>query len=263
MASAPLTRPAAALRPAARQGTGFVNWDSWVNANRTGAEAAAQRLMQPTQGALASATSSLEEGRQKFDDSLGAAGLPGYDPNAYVSDEDIARRADATWSGPNGLLEEQKAAAGYEGAQKANRDSERMANIYSRMGSLREAFGQGGPAYSAGQQRLDSALLQSTSGGAFKQQKQQAKSLLDRYGTEIGAAGERAKAAREKFGQATAGYQWARSVGGSLGGDNRGNALQTPGTMTPEDPNIGRARRNGYVPPGQPNPNDWARYRGG
>jgi hypothetical protein len=219
-----------------RQGTGFINWGDMVAANRGGANRTSKALMDPTEAALGIAEGELDIGTKELNREIGAATLDPYNPNT-TTDAEADLYSGATYGGPNAATDNVQFEAGLGRAQRADVAAKRAADMYSRIGTLKDAFGKGNPGYSPGMQRLDSALLETTNGQAFRDQSKAAGGLLDKFSASGKAVGESIASAKQKTADAATGYQNAVRYRNTPGAPV-GTPIQTPGTM-PDAPPVG------------------------
>jgi len=208
--------------PSTRQGTGFINFADFVNANRGGAERVAGALQQPYAEQVRRGTYDLKSGQEEFDRDVDAATLR-YDPNRASTDDGTLRGY--SYSGPSGLMDNQQFASGYGDARSADVGARRLADTYGRMGLLRETYGAKSPTYTTGQQTFDSALLGAVGQRGFESQRKDAGSLLDRFNAAQSASVGTADAARGASRAAQQQYMDAYNAPPALGGDQRRNPL--------------------------------------
>ena len=145
-------------------GTGFINWGSYVNANRGSAERLGAQLQQGVADTGAKARRNLYEAQDQMAAQVRAA------------DESGA----TTYGGPSSYGDLAVFQEGERAAAAAARDSKRLADIYGRMGMLGERYGAA-PGYGMGARAFDSALLGSVGQDGFEASKKQYGALPGDY----------------------------------------------------------------------------------
>lgn len=173
---------AAPSRP--RQGSGYINFEDFVRANRAGAQRLAGQLGAPVAEQGAEASRLLGRAQGDFDwqtkDAELRAGQTGVD-----------------YSGPNSLADHEDFSAGQEAAEKAQQGARRLADIYGRMGMLGETYGTT-TGYGTGARAFDAALLGAVGQGGFEQQRQQYGGMGDTYRSALEASRGAADSARAR-----------------------------------------------------------------
>lgn len=192
-----------------RQSTGHINWNSFVGANRGGANRTARALMAPTETDLSMGAQQHEMSMPFLNRDIEAGTVTGPDFTNFVTADDMERYSGASYGGPNAATDNEQYAAGLGMAQRAGNESQRLADMYSRMGALKDTFGKDNPGYSRGMQAFDSALLDSTSRGAFKDLKTRSGGLLDKFSASTKAVGDRVGEAKQK--SAAAVGEWGKA----------------------------------------------------
>lgn len=236
--------------PAPRQSTGYINWSSFVNANRPGAERVAGALQQPYQQDMQHADAGFRAGQEEFTRDVGANTLT-YDPNRASGDDGTLRNY--TYGGPSSLMDNEQFSKGYGDAQHAAEGSARLADTYGRMGLLRDTYGAKSPTYGPGQQTFDSALLGSVGQGGFEAMGKGATGLLDRFRTAQSASVGTANDARERSRQAAGQYMDAYNAPPDLGGDVQRNPINGTPPPAPTLGDIYTQRNNpDYLNAGDP-----------
>lgn len=152
-----------------RQGTGFVNFDQYLAANRGSAQALAERLSGDVRAQGKKAQGVIDPAMAEFERNLSTGG-----PNTPSSVADIY-----------GFQQ------GQEAADKAAESSMRLADIYGRMGALGEAYGAT-PGYNYGMRGLDSALAGAVGQGQFEGMRKEYGDLFKQYGDALTASEKRA-----------------------------------------------------------------------
>lgn len=168
-----------------RQGTGHINWGSFVNANRGSAERLAGQLLAPV-------NAKGEMGERILDEAQGP-----FQAQIEQGDE----RGVTSYQGPSSLAGMPNWAEGEEAARQASQGSRQLADIYGRQGLLASMYGAT-PGYGAGSAAFDAALLGSVGQGGFEGARKAYGGLSDAYRTALGqsatAATEAAQRARER-----------------------------------------------------------------
>jgi uncharacterized phage infection (PIP) family protein YhgE len=203
--------------PPSQRGTGFINWDQFVNANRGATDATVAKLVGGVQGAGQRAEDSLGFAMEDFERNLGASTLR-FDPNSEKDWEELSRYV---YDGPEGVAGDQNFQYGLKEAQRATKDSAALANPYGRQEMLRQQFGAGNPRYSAGQQRFDSAITGTAGRGKFEQLQQDFKGLLPKYNQAAATTAQQAGQAKKDSAEAARQYAAGRP---------------TPTTPAPQNP---------------------------
>lgn len=162
-----------------RQGTGFINWDSFVNANRASTGRLGSQLQQGVDATGGKARQSLFEAQDQM-----AAGVKGAED-----------RGDTTYTGPASYADLPVFQEGQQAADNAARDSRRLADIYGRMGMLGERYGAT-PGYGAGGRAFDSALLGSVGQEGFEASRKQYGALPGEYAAALTASAQLGEQAR-------------------------------------------------------------------
>lgn len=202
--------------PPPRQGTGFINFDDFVNANRSGAQRVASALQTPYEQDQQRADAGLRSGQEEFARDVDANTLR-YDPNRAAMDDGSLRTY--TYAGPSSLMDNQQFESGYGDARHAAEGSKRLADTYGRMGLLRDFYGAKSPTYTTGQQAFDSALLGGVGQKGFETTRKNAGGLLDKFNAAQSSSVGAANAAREQSRQAAGQYMSTYSAPPALGGD--------------------------------------------
>jgi hypothetical protein len=228
--------------PPSQRGTGFINWEDFVNANRGATQRTVDTLAGGVQGAGQRAQDSLGYAQEDFERNLDANTLR-FDPNSDKSWDELSRY---TYMGPDGLAGDQNFQAGLGEARRASRDSALLANPYGRQELLRQQFGAGKPNYTAGQQRFDSALTGTAGRGRFEQLQKDFGGLLGKYNEAATSAFQRAQQARKESGEAAGLYGAYRNYqpGPGQAQDNQTRPLPPPAPTPaprPADPRAGNA----------------------
>lgn len=199
--------------PPARRGTGHINWSDFVNANRGASQRVGQALSTPTEQARQRGEAGLSAAAVDFNRLVGENTL-NFDPNRNPTG-----LSSTVYRGPGSLTDTTPGASGMAAAEEAARGAESLSSLYGRTNLLRENFGRSG--YSPGQQRFDSALLQSTNQAGFDALKKSTGGLLDRFTQANADSVGRANTARATTADAARRYgiqeegaaEWARRYG--------------------------------------------------
>lgn len=190
-----------------RQSTGHINWSQFTSANRGATERTAKDLMAPVANDIYTGSTQHDIGEALLNREIEANTLQGIDRSQFRSAEEMERKGGTTYGGPNAATDEEQFAAGLGAAERAGNVSKRNADMYTRMGSLKDAYGMGNPGYSRGMQAFDSALLDTTSGADLRGQAKQAQGLLDKFSATRNRVGERVGAAKEQTANAAGEWQ--------------------------------------------------------
>jgi hypothetical protein len=170
-APAPLgapAEPATAPAPAAPQqrGSGFVSFDRYLDANRAGAQAMAQKVGDAVEQSGKTAAGAIQGAQDKFSTETQKAGL-GYDPTKATTEEQARTLSGTTYTGPKTW---EDAGVNVKDVTKATLDASGKVSALGTSGGiaalLREAYN--GPS-TAGGSLLDSALTGAAGGGRFQQ----------------------------------------------------------------------------------------------
>lgn len=164
-----------------RQGTGFVNWDQFVNANRGTAERLAGDLQGGVAETGANAKKNLSLGEQAIAEQIG------------VNDSSGA----TDYSGSSSLADTGYFQEGQMQADKAARDSRQLANNWGRMGMLAEKFAAT-PGYGVGMQAFDASLLGSVGQGGFEAQRKEFSGLPGQFSSALAGSVKDVEAARNR-----------------------------------------------------------------
>jgi hypothetical protein len=243
--------------PATRQGTGHINWNSFVAANRSGAQRVAGALQQPYQQDMERADAGFRAGEEEFARDVDANTLT-YDPNRASGDDGTLRNY--SYAGPGSLMANEQFAKGYEDVRHADEGARRLADTYGRMTLLRDFYGPKSPTYTAGQQTFDSALLGGVGQGGFESTRKSAGGLLERFKGAQAASVGTANAARDRSRQAAGQYMAAHNAPPAFGGDQARNPINntpppqqtlgdiytqrnSPDYLNTGDPRLARNRR--------------------
>lgn len=246
---------------APRSGTGFVNFDSFVNANQGAINRTRSAMLDPVNRRLQNADKDRAYGLEDLNRNI-SANTVGYDPQRSWSD--VERLKDASYGGPNSALDNENFSIGYGNALGANKDAQRQANQYGRAGALRDQFGAGQPTYSAGNQMFDSALL--GAGGGRKAYEDTAKAgahLFDAFQKDMGTVNSSINNARNTTKDTASRYGAEWNAPPALGQDNVTKPLPVTAPQAPaslgdmytqrNDPNYLNAGRPG-TPKKKPQP---------
>lgn len=167
--------------PPSRQGTGFVNWGQFVNANRGSAQRVGDELRQGV-------TASQDEANKKFFESQ----------DQFAAQLRSAQEAGGpSYSGPSSYADLPVFQEGQAAADKAYRDSRMLANVYGREAMLGKKYGAT-PGYGPGAMAFDSALLGSVGQGGFETTRAQSSGLPERYASGLAQSAERGSQAANR-----------------------------------------------------------------
>lgn len=165
----------------ARQGTGFINWDQFVNANRGSASRLAGELDSGVHAGGDDAVKKFYESQDQF-------------AGAIRNAED---QGATEYTGPSSYADLPVFQEGQQAADKAAKDSRQLANIWGRMGMLGEKYAAT-PGYGTGQQAFDSALLGSVGQRNFEATRSQYGGLPQRYSQGLAQSAAQGAQARER-----------------------------------------------------------------
>jgi hypothetical protein len=205
-----------------RQGTGHINWDQFVNANRASATSLAQKLQDPIAQQGAQGQFLLDRSKGDYEWGVGNA-------------EGEANLRGGDYAGPRSLADIPDYATGLEAAEKAAKGSRQLADIYGRAGMLGEQFGSTA-GYGAGARTFDSALLGSVGQGGFEATRNQYGSGGDAYRSALEASRPLATSAAGRVRDRNAAKDW----GGFLGNDQKAVPIAAP--APPPNPYVQSAK---------------------
>jgi hypothetical protein len=164
-----------------RQGTGFINWNQFVNANRGTAGRLAGELDAGVQAGGQDASKKFYESQAQF---AGAV-------------RDAENQGVTEYTGPSSWADLPVFQEGQQAADKAAKDSRQLANIWGRAGMLGKKYAAT-PGYGTGQQAFDSALLGSVGQGSFETTRSQYGGLPQRYADGLAQSAQLGSQAHER-----------------------------------------------------------------
>lgn len=179
-------------------GTGFVNLQSYLDANKEGASRMATGLAGAVQEKADTARGSVDTARSQFDEQAKQNRITGADEvmkkikagrAAEVDKDRFGRVTSGKYAGPTGLVGEDQAASA---VQKARQARDLTGTSEGRHTLLRDVYGR--PTYTKGESRLDQALVAAdpTSRQQFKDVREKNMGLADYLDKARGYAAETA-----------------------------------------------------------------------
>lgn len=232
--------------PATRQGTGFINFSDFVNANRSGAERVANALQSPYTTDLQRADGGLRSAQEEFGRNMAAGTFDG-NPSRQRTAAELGE-ANA-YTGPEGLAGDQNYDSGLASARHAEEGAKRLAGTYGRMGLLQDFYGTKSPTYSSGQRAFDSALLGAVGQRGFEDTRKSAGSMLERFASADSQARQQAATARTTGRQNQLNYlgNLEQQAGGYYGYGGYGPPVAPPRPSTQTPPPQGPGNQLGTV----------------
>src|ERR1044072_4659800 len=229
--------------PATRQGTGFVNFSDFVNANRSGAQRVANALQSPYTTDLQRADAGLRSAQDEFGRNMTAGTFDG-NPSRQRSAAELGE-ANA-YTGPEALAGDQNYDSGLGSARHADDGAKRLADTYGRMGLLQDFYGTKSPTYSSGQRAFDSALLGAVGQKGFEDTRKSAGSMLERFASADSQARQQTAQARTAGRQNQMNYlgNLQQRAGGYYGYGAYGPPVAPPPAKQPDPLGQGYVDRN-------------------
>jgi hypothetical protein len=217
---------------AGSRGTGFVNWDQFLNANAGAVQRTADALANPVAEAGQKANSALSTAQGAYNQAIGANTLTynpanlGQAPNYY----------DFQYQGPASLADNKDFQSGMGYARTAQQGANTLADTYQRQGQLQKQFGAGSPAYDGNAARFDSALVGTGAGQRFEQLRKDYGGLLGTFST--ARTNSEAAAKKAASDSATAAGQYRNGVAAALTGYRSipGSGYMPPATPAQQQP---------------------------
>lgn len=209
---------------APRQGTGFINWDQFVGANRGTVDRMAGELAAPVEAEGQRLSGVLDASSRAFDTGVATAynplrslqyGMPGGGTAGAAWAQREKQLLDAggtTYGGPRSLADVGGFTEGLQGADRNAQAARSLADVYGRTSALGQRYGGAtGQPYTGGARLFDSALLQSSPG---QQRFEASRAQYGQQGNQYRQAlGESAQAGEFAAGQYAEGAKGAREVG--------------------------------------------------
>lgn len=208
---------------APRQGTGFINWDQFVGANRGTVDRMAGELSAPVEAEGQRLSENLTAANRAFDTGVATAynplrslqyGMPGggTEGAAWAAREkQLLDAGSSAYGGPRSLADVGGFSEGLQAADKNSQAARNLADVYGRASALGQRYGASGRPYTGAARLFDSALLQSS---PRQQRFEASRAQYGQQGNQYRQAlGESAQAGEFAAGQYAEGAKGAREAG--------------------------------------------------
>lgn len=205
-----------------RQGTGFINWGNFVNANRGSINRMADELSSPLEAEGARLQGAESDYRRQFDQGVSTAlnpvrnlqyGMPGGGSEGAqwaAREKQLLDVGTTAYGGPRSLADVGGFNDALGQADRTAAGARQLADVYGRAAALGQRYGASGAPYTGGARLFDSALLQSgPAQQRFEQGRAQFGNLGGQYRTALGESATAGADAARGYGEAAKGAREA------------------------------------------------------
>lgn len=246
---------------APRQGTGFINWGQFVNANRgtldrmsgelggaveQGGRDAERRLRELTGQFDTSTYNAMRPAAQMPNKGTGYSGIPELDAALKQREDELSAFGATTYGGPMSIADVEGFGEAAGAADRTAAQSNRMADLYGRSAELGSRYATAVRPYTGAARLFDSALLQSSPGQQrFEQGKAQYGGIGGNYRQALKDTGAAGASQARMYGDMTGA---ARKAAGEMGAEREFQTRQMEGWANRDNPSLSTPIPRGRTP---------------